>query len=569
MGKKKLTDIERLTDTCLEHTVLGYLMCTVRPVTLPETITNSAFTTKDNQDIFNAILNLRTCGLQSNVTTVQSYLHDNGYLGTTVQLTDLVSFTDDVTSTVNFDYFVNKIVNLDQRRKLLEYLERAKSNVVNISVDMNYILDSHRDEIASIKTLPGQYHFNTYRSSDLAKNILPETEWLIKGILPASGVAILAGPPKVKKSWFALAMCIAAGTGGRVLGSIPVKQTRTLYISLEDGNRRITNRQKMLSPEGTDFLDYAFEWSYGTAGLRQYLAENKDTKFVVIDTLQLFSHIRDTNDYAQTTMAVHAIREIAKEFNVSILLVHHSKKGLSTNGYPAGMDDMLGSQGLAGAVDTILVMKKTQENCCDFYVNSKDLDEGDINYSLKWDVDTTQWILQGKKDAVQLGETQQKIMDYMSESESGGVTLSDIHKGVTDEYDYRGSASSIHTVLKRMVESGTLNRSGKLYSLKINEKTAVERVESVESVESVEKGQYVESVKAYSLEIMNDKTDVERVDIPETVECIIPKVELDNTDNGKITIYPQRKDTNDRYSTLLTPVLEVNNEEREVIPGIA
>ena len=59
--------------------------------------------------------------------------------------------------------------------------------------------------------------------------------------LLSQGLHILAGSPKVGKSWLALWLSVMVAKGEPIWG-MPVKQGTTLYLCLEDSTLRIQNR---------------------------------------------------------------------------------------------------------------------------------------------------------------------------------------------------------------------------------------------------------------------------------------------------------------------------------------
>src|SRR5262245_25770067 len=69
----------------------------------------------------------------------------------------------------------------------------------------------------------------------------PEPRWAIPDLL-AQGCTLLAGPPKVGKSWLALNIAVAVATGGKALGTIDVEAGDVLLLALEDNGRRLQNR---------------------------------------------------------------------------------------------------------------------------------------------------------------------------------------------------------------------------------------------------------------------------------------------------------------------------------------
>ena len=76
------------------------------------------------------------------------------------------------------------------------------------------------------KPTPAQAHLADLLREDItAEEIQDKTysdpKWIVKDLLP-EGLAIIAGKPKVGKSWLALNVALAVSLGGRVLGQIEV-----------------------------------------------------------------------------------------------------------------------------------------------------------------------------------------------------------------------------------------------------------------------------------------------------------------------------------------------------------
>ena len=102
--------------------------------------------------------------------------------------------------------------------------------------------------------------------------------------LLSQGLHILAGSPKVGKSW--LAVTVAKGEAVWGMG---VKQGTTLYLRLEDSTLRIQNRL-------FDTLGKGLEEQ-----LCAFLAEHPDTVLVIIDTLQMIRGTGYDNTYAASS----------------------------------------------------------------------------------------------------------------------------------------------------------------------------------------------------------------------------------------------------------------------------
>ncbi len=82
--------------------------------------------------------------------------------------------------------------------------------------------------------------FNAIDGETLLDMNLPRTKFVIQGILP-QGLAIIAGAPKIEKSWLMLDWCVKIAKGENIW-SFKSTQGTTLYLCLEDNNNRIQER---------------------------------------------------------------------------------------------------------------------------------------------------------------------------------------------------------------------------------------------------------------------------------------------------------------------------------------
>ncbi|MFO1127826.1 MAG: AAA family ATPase [Rhodospirillales bacterium] len=157
--------------------------------------------------------------------------------------------------------------------------------------------------------------------------------FVVSGILPSEGVAVIWGPPKYGKTFwiFDLAMHVALGwsyRGRRVAQGIVVYVACEGAIGLEA--RSEAWRREFLGDNAEDVpfylvttrLDLAKDATALIADIRSQLPQNTDVGLIVIDTLNrsLGGSENDDEDMAAYVAAADMIRE---SFTALVAIVHH------------------------------------------------------------------------------------------------------------------------------------------------------------------------------------------------------------------------------------------------------
>ena len=150
--------------------------------------------------------------------------------------------------------------------------------------------------------------------------------------MQALGEHILAGSPKVGKSWLALWLAVTVAKGESIWG-MGVKQGTTLYLCLEDSTLRIQNRLFEITEDAPANVHFTTNSDTLGKGLEEqlcaFLAEHPDTVLVIIDTLQMIRSASYDNTYANDYRDLSALKRIADTHGIAILLIHHLRKELA------------------------------------------------------------------------------------------------------------------------------------------------------------------------------------------------------------------------------------------------
>ena len=155
--------------------------------------------------------------------------------------------------------------------------------------------------------------------------------FLVDELIP-EGLHILAGAPKIGKSWLALWLCLCISQG-QPLWNFAVTQGEVLYLSLEDSFQRIQTRLFDLTEDAPPTLHFAIMADTLKHGLEQqieqFLMEHPTTKLVVIDTLQRVRGTgSDSNLYANDYHDIGILKQLADRRQIAILLMVQQKPTL-------------------------------------------------------------------------------------------------------------------------------------------------------------------------------------------------------------------------------------------------
>ena len=169
--------------------------------------------------------------------------------------------------------------------------------------------------------------------------------------LISQGLHILAGSPKVGKSWLALWLAVTVAKGELVWG-MQVKQGTTLYLCLEDSQLRIQNRLFDVTedaPANAHFCTESCILGNGlTEQLEQFLSEHPDTTLIIIDTLQMIRGVTYDNTYANDYRDLSVLKRLADAHSIAILLIHHLRKEKADDVF----NRISGTTAISGAVDS-------------------------------------------------------------------------------------------------------------------------------------------------------------------------------------------------------------------------
>jgi RecA-family ATPase len=224
----------------------------------------------------------------------------------------------------------------------------------------------------------GRYKLQSLDSMTVSKPI----GWMVKGVLPESGMAALYGPSASGKSFLAIDLAMKIAKGDAWFGN-KTKPCPVVFVALE-GEAGLTNRLKAYGPENYKGADIQFVTQPldllkpdDVVELIKSIKESyADQGLVIIDTLNRASPTADENSSADIGTVLSMVKQLQTVLGGLVLLVHHTGKD-SAKG-------MRGHSSLFAALDAAIELKRSGDQREWSVAKSKDGEDGKThNFELK------------------------------------------------------------------------------------------------------------------------------------------------------------------------------------------
>ena len=246
------------------------------------------------------------------------------------------------------------------------------------------LLDVCRKLGVAIPVLP------TITAKELMEKEFPPRVELIEGML-GPGLYILAGAPKIGKSWLVLQIAHHISTG-TPLWDRRVSRHAVLYLCLEDTLQRIQSRLLTICDGETGDVTFSIEAGLLGDGFEKqliaYLRSHADTKVVIVDTLaKVRGAVSSSNVYSSDYAAMNVFKHLADTFKIALILVHHTRKQDAED----AMQKISGTNGLMGCADGAMVLEKPDRSAPQAILTMTGRDFEDQTFRLRQNRETMCW----------------------------------------------------------------------------------------------------------------------------------------------------------------------------------
>ncbi|MCA1578343.1 MAG: AAA family ATPase [Acidobacteria bacterium] len=313
--------------------------------------------------------------------------------------------------------------------QLLAFVEKAEILDSRLGTSMN------RENIASGFTLTPL--------TDLLAEPEEPIPYVWDRTLPMGGFSICAAKPKVGKSTLARNLALAVAKGEDFFGRA-TNQGKVIYLSLEEIRAEITGHFRQMGSAGEDILVHTGRAPTNALQALSTAITQSQPALVIIDPLSRFLRVADFNSYGEVTKVLEPLIDLARESGCHILAVHHNGKGERDGG-----DSLLGSTAFFGAVDTLLIMRRKENNR---FVYSEQRYGENLSATLAHlDKETGKVTPGGALETIQIDTCKRRVLESLGEE-----TLTE------PEIKERVGGNSTHTskALRELCTEGAVQRTG-------------------------------------------------------------------------------------------------------------
>ena len=404
-----------------------------------------------NQIIFSAILDVYEETRTTDILLVAEKIKNDGEIGRIGDVFTLHEMQAVIVETESASYYAKEIKRLSYKRKMAAIMQSLLSKLHDPDVDPESITAEFEMKTAHMEFEQDQ--LESYTTLELSNMEIEEVKWFIPEFLP-SGLTILAGPPKIGKSFFCWNIALSVATGGIAFSSIDVEESRTVsYLTLEDPPGLLKDRLDLMSPDFKptnihivpDFHQKKLD-AVGLKLIEKHLDET-DTELLIIDTWQHVCPIIDKKgtSYEIDYEALIPIQKFAHRRNMGIILVTHTRKAIDVDNV---FNQIQGSVGMQASCDTLMMLSHSG-NSKSLHLSGRRIRQEEYALTINDGI----WQLEGSAEEFNKSELRIEIFGLLREAGEEGLKAVEITE-LTGKRD-----DLIRQTLRRMVKDGDIGQT--------------------------------------------------------------------------------------------------------------
>ena len=445
--------MENLINPELEATFIG--ACLVDPkVLIDSTLTINDFGIVSNQLIYAAIATVyEDCG-KTDPVLVAEHLKKSGNLNRVGGFDTIYELQAVIVETESTVEYAKEIRRLSTKRGICALASKAVSQAKDVASDPEQVAAQLENDLGTLQF--EQQKLESYTALELSKMEIEPVKWFIPGFLP-SGLTILAGPPKIGKSFFCWNMALAVAYGGTAFSSVIIREKHNVsYLSLEDPPALLKDRLSMISdgddlPANLHIINDMQGKKLDAVGLKiagQHLDET-NSELLIVDT---WMHVSPDMNVKGTAYdidynALIPIQQFAHRRNMAVLLVTHTRKAADIDNV---FNQIQGSVGMQAACDTLMMLSHDSGSKT-LHLSGRRIENNQFAFTIENGI----WKLEGDAEEYHGSELRREIISLLKEVGDTGLSIDDI------EDLTKKNRNSVKSALRRMVKTGEITQPRK------------------------------------------------------------------------------------------------------------
>ena len=370
-------------------------------------------------------------------------------IGGTVYLYDLQSV---IIETESAQVYETEILRLSSKREFCRIMHKAEKQANDPSVEPEQL---KAEVILALDEM--SFHaqqLENYSGHELRTMEVTPARWFIPDML-STGLTILAGPPKIGKSYFCWNIALAVAVGGVAFSSIELeKKHNVTYLSFEDSPALLKERFADLGDIYPANLHIAHDMhlkKFDAVGLNMLKTHIRETEseVVIIDT---WAHVAPEIDmkgsaYDVDYRSLIPVQKFAERENIAMILVTHTRKAADIDN---AFNQIQGSTGMQAGCDTLMMLSH-DSGTKTLHISGRRIASEQYSFS----VENGLWILEGKAEEFHQSELRKMIEKFLIQAGAVGLSTGDLID-LTGKKD-----STVRLTLRRMLQAGQISQPKK------------------------------------------------------------------------------------------------------------
>ena len=413
-------------------------------------LTVTDFSTVDHQLIYKAIATVHADTGKTDPLLVANQLKKEGELNRAGGCDTLYQLQAPVVETESAPFYGSEIKKLATKRRICALAQKAIGQAQDGESDPETVAASLELDLKQLEF--EQERLESYTVRQLAGMEIEPVKWFIPQVLP-SGLTILAGPPKIGKSFFCWNMALAIATGGVAFSSTTLEQSYNVtYLSLEDPPALLKDRLELILPEPEEkpnnlhIIHDLHQKKLNAVGLKMLEAHLDETasELLIVDT---WKHVAPQINSKGTSYDVDyesliPIQQFAHQRNMGIVLVTHTRKAADLDNV---FNQIQGSVGMQASCDTLMMLSH-DSGAKTLHLSGRRIPSEQYALTISEGI----WALQGNAQEYQKSELRKEIIEHLKDAGSRGLSAGDL-------VDLVGKPDNlIRLTLRRMVAKGEI-----------------------------------------------------------------------------------------------------------------